>query len=356
MPALAPRLGRGASAENTAKMFKKRKKFWTAILIILAALAAVFVFLVRRPAGLASPNEIQWGVAYSKYFVEKMGLDWRETYLAILDDLKPKSLRLPIYWQDVEPQSGAYNFTDYDCMISEAQERNVKLILVLGRKMPRWPECHLPAWAVSLSEGSQQTRLLKVIPEIVNRYINLGNLYLWQVENEPFLPFGECPRWSADFLDKEIKLVRSLDRAHEIMISDSGELSFWLSAAKRADIFGTTMYRVIWNKYLGYFKYPLPPRFFWLKANLVHLFYPSKAIVVSELQGEPWAQTMPYETPLEEQFKSMDFNQFKENIAYARQVGFPQVYLWGAEWWYWLKQNGHPEYWEYVKKIIPESK
>lgn len=342
-----------AQAEMTGIMFKRIKKLWITCLVLFLILSAVFIFFIRKPAGVVEPQEIKWGVAFSKYFTEKLGLDWQDTYSAILNDLKPKYLRLPIYWQDVEPQSGVYNFSDYDWMVSEAQKRNVKLILVIGRKMPRWPECHLPAWAVSLSEGSQQTRLLKVIPEIVDHYKNLDNLYLWQVENEPFLPFGECPRWSADFLDKEIELVRSLDQTHKIIITDSGELSFWLPSAKRADVFGTTMYRVIWNKYLGYFKYPLPPRFFWLKANLVHLFYPSKAIVVSELQAEPWARNMPYETPLAEQFKSMDFNQFKENIAYARQVGFPAVYLWGAEWWYWLKTKHNDErFWEAAREII----
>lgn len=330
-------------------MKKSRKIF----IIVFVLLLALFGFLLRRPAGVVAGKDIQWGVAFSKYFSEKMGLDWRATYLAILDDLKPRALRLPIYWEDVEPQSSVYNFADYDWMAAEAQKRNVKLILVLGRKMPRWPECHLPSWAAALSLGSQETRLLKTIPAIVNHYKNLANLYLWQVENEPFLLFGECPLSGAKFLEQEISAVRLADPQHQILITDSGELGLWLSAAKRADIFGTTMYRVVWNKYLGYFKYPLPPQFFWLKANLVHLFYPQKAIIVSELQAEPWAHTMPYETALAEQFKSMDFEQFKENIDYARQVGFGQVYLWGAEWWYWLKTKHNDErFWEAAREVI----
>ena len=58
-----------------------------------------------------------------------------------------------------------------------------------------------------------------------------------------------------------------IDKDREIMITDSGELSIWLPAVKRADVFGTTMYRIVWSekisKYFGYIKYPLPPRFFW---------------------------------------------------------------------------------------------
>jgi hypothetical protein len=333
---------------------KKHKKLW----IFLGILIVIFVclaFLLRRPAGTVPGNEIQWGVAFSKYFTEKMSLDWKETYLAILDDLKPKTLRLPIYWNDIEPQSGQYEFTDYDWMVGEAQKHDVKLILVIGRKLPRWPECHVPGWAAPLNLESQKTMLLKMLPQIVNRYKNLTNLYLWQVENEPFLPFGECPLAGSEFLTKEIDLVRSFDLKHKILVTDSGEISPWLQAANYGDVFGTTMYRVVWNQFLGYFKYPLPPQFFWLKANLVHLLHPKKPIIVSELQGETWGHKMPYETAIEEQFKSINIEQFKENIAYARQVGFPEVSLWGAEWWYWLKtKNNHPEFWEEAKSLINE--
>ena len=47
----------------------------------------------------------------------------------------------------------------------------------------------------------------------------------------------------------------------------------------------------------------------------------------------------------------MPFDNFKETIEYAKKTGFSDYYLWGAEWWWSLKQNGHPEYWEYVKQL-----
>lgn len=326
------------------------KKFLFIVLIFVFSFSfLVFTFSLWPPSGIS--ESIQWGLAFSKPFTIDMGLDWQETYLAILDDLKPKSLRLPIYWQDIEPEPGNYIFDDYDWLIKEAEKRDIKLILVIGRKLPRWPECHLPDWAFYFNEKSQQKMILNLISEIVERYKSLDNLYAWQVENEPFLPYGKCPKLEVEFLDKEIELVRSLDKRHPIIITDSGELSIWLRAAKRADIFGTTMYRIVWNKYFGQIKYPLSPKFFWLKANLVHLFYPNKPIIVSELQAEPWGPKLNYQLSLEEQFKSMNLTQFYDNIEYAKAVGFPEVYLWGAEWWYWMRQKGYPEYWEYIKTI-----
>jgi len=332
---------------------RKHKKLFIIILVLLLIVIFILALALHRPAGTVDADKIQWGVAFSKYFSEKMSLDWRQTYLAILNDLKPKVIRLPIYWEDIEPQTGIYNFDDYDWLVAQAKEKNVKLILVIGRKLPRWPECHVPSWAAPLSAQSQQTKLLEMLPVVVERYKDLPNLYLWQVENEPFLPFGECTLMNGNFLDQEIQAVRSSDSVHKILVTDSGELGTWFQAAARGDIFGTTMYRVVWSQWLGYYKYPLAPQYFWLKANLIHLLNPGKPVIVSELQAETWGHLMPYETPIEEQFKSLDLNQFQENINYAKQVGFGEVYLWGAEWWYWLKtKQNHPEFWDTAKKII----
>lgn len=328
-----------------------KKLFLIPVFFIVFLLLPFNFFLLKRPYGVS--EKIEWGLVFSKFHSIEMGLDWEEAYLAIVDDLKPKSLRLPLYWQDIEQSRGVYNFADYDWMINEASKRNIKITLVVGRKIPRWPECHLPDWALSLDEEEQKKEILAFISEAVGRYKKVNSLYAWQVENEPFLSFGECPKLDAEFLDKEIETARFIDPDHPIIITDSGELSVWLRAAKRADIFGTTMYRVVWNKYLGYVEYPLPPKFFWIKANLVRLFYPDKPIIVSELQAEPWGPEHSYEMTLEEQFKSMSIERFKDNMNYARQVGFPEVYLWGAEWWYWLKtKHGDARFWNEAKSML----
>ncbi|MBI5742452.1 MAG: hypothetical protein HZA25_01260, partial [Candidatus Niyogibacteria bacterium] len=195
--------------------------------------------------------------------------------------------------------------------------------------------------------------LFALVAAIVERYKASPALTAWQAENEPFLPFGECPTVRREFLEREIALVRSLDNAHPIVVTDSGELGIWLRAAAYGDIFGTTMYRVIWSDRLGYIHYPLPPRFFWFKENLLRLFYPDKKIIVSEMQGEPWGPKMIYETPLETQYRSMSLAQFRDNINYARAVGIRDTYLWGAEWWYWLKvKHNEPAFWNEARGLM----
>ncbi len=326
------------------------------LILFLISILGFFAFLLFTPIVNDNPD-YTWGITFSKSFSQDMGLDFKEVYLAMLEELNPEVVRIPLYWHDVEPEEGVYIFDDYDWMIKEAEKRDVKLVLAIGQKLPRWPECQIPLWIDPLSKERKKDEILHLVDKIVRRYKDFDNIYAWQIENEPFLHFGECDRFNKDFLDEEIKIVRSADPSRPVMLTDSGELGTWFSAAKRADIFGTSVYRIVWNKYFGFFEYPLPPNFFWFKANLLHLFYPDKPIIISELQLEPWGPKMIYETPLSEQEISMNINQFHSNIEYAKKTGFKEIYLWGVEWWYWMKEkHNRPEFWEAAKDIINEKR
>ena len=324
---------------------KKRYIF----LIVICLLILVGLILSRSTA---DPNrQITWGITFEETFAKKLGLDWQVAYLAMLDDLGVKKIRLVAHWLEVEPKEGQFDFTELDWQVAQAQERDVKIILAVGYRLPRWPECHQPEWVID-----QRPALLGYMEKVVNRYKDNAAVFAWEVENEPFLSFGECPKLDVKLLDEEIALVRQLD-SRPIILTDSGELSLWVRAAKRADIFGTTMYRWVWNQQLGSYKYPIPPGFFRLKERLVRLFVGwQKPFVVIELQGEPWTHKQIYEIPIEEQLKLMPLTEFISTIDYAKQTGFSEYYWWGAEWWYYLKQNGHPEYWDKVKELISANK
>lgn len=337
-------------------MFLKEDVGWKNILkksasIILILLGLIILSLSQKP--LTAGGVKNWGVSFSKPFAKQMGLDWKETYISILDDLKINRLRLIAYWPEIEKEQEIFDFEDLDWQIYEAQKRDAKIILAIGQKLPRWPECHIPDW-VQNTNAPPEKILLNYISTVIRRYKNNPAIWAWQIENEPFLTFGECPPLNIELLNKEIALAKSLD-SRPVIITDSGELSLWTKAIKKSDIFGTTMYRVIWNKNMpfgGYFKYPLPPEFFHLKTNVADIFTDIKNIIVIELQAEPWGPKLLYESSFEEEQKSMNFEQFKENIEYAKQVGFTEDYLWGAEWWFKMKKENHPEYWNEIKNLL----
>ena len=330
-------------------MKKVLKKILFGFLILLLAFAGYLFIGSKEPA-----KEITWGVNFSQKHAKYLGLDWQETYLALLNDLKIKNLKVATYWDLIETKEGEYNFEDLDWQVAKARQNEAKILLVIGMKTPRWPECHLPDWAKNLNKQEQQEKILKLLENIVLRYRDSETIGAWQVENEPFFPFGECLWADKDFLKKEVNLVKSLDSQHRpVVISDSGEGPFWISAASIGDIVGITMYKKVWVQQIGfYLTYPFPPVFYHRKAEIVRKIF-GKEVICVELQAEPWGPKLLYDTPLEEQQKTMNLEQFKYNIEFAKNTGLKEFYLWGAEWWYWMKEKQQkPEIWDEAKKLF----
>lgn len=321
------------------------------LIIFIVFLLVIAFFFVGSPK---KAENIQWGVNFSQKQAELLGLNWKENYLALIEDLGAKDIKLASYWDLIEKKEGEYDFQDLDWQIKTAKEKEVKLLLVIGMKTPRWPECHIPEWAKSKNKEEQQERILNLIEKIILRYKDSTSIKMWQVENEPFFPFGECPRVDKDFLKEEINLVKSLDeKGRPIVISDSGEGSLWIQAARFGDVVGTTMYEKVWVRQFGvYINYPFPPIFYWRKAQMVKTLF-NKEVICIEFQAEPWGKKLLSESPVEEQQKTMNLDLLRKNIEFAKQTGLKKFYLWGGEWWYWLKEKqGNSEIWEEVKKLF----
>lgn len=298
-----------------------------------------------------------WGVNFSQKHAEHLGLDWRSAYLALLDDLGIKRIKLITHWDQLEPEREYFYFDDVDWQIQEAKTRGTKLLLVIGMKTPRWPECHIPEWAKNLSKKEQQERILNLLKNVVLRYKESEAIWAWQVENEPFFPFGDCPWADRGFVAKEVSLVKSLDnQKRPVVITDSGEGSLWFTAAYLGDIVGITTYKKVWVWQIGFYVYyPIPEIYYYRKAKLIEKIFGDRVIDV-ELQAEPWGPKLLYDLPVEEQEKTMNHEQFKRIINFAKGMGFDEFYLWGSEWWYWLKEKQNsPVIWNEARKLFETS-
>lgn len=325
------------------------KKYWKVFLYSLIGVLTVFVFTVFLLAQKAEPEQITYGMSFNTLYARELGLDWRQTYDAILDDLGVRHLRLAAHWPMVEPERNIYNFEELDYQIKKAREVGATVILAVGRRLPRWPECHVPQWAAELSQTERNSAQLKYMEQVVERYKNNPAVVLWQVENEPFLEafaFEHCGELDVEFLDKEIALVRKIDPSREILVTDSGNLGTWTGAYSRGDWFGTSVYVHFWNPELGQFRTVLPPWAYRVKDNLMSVRYGEKPSVLIELSAEPWLLEPIVDVPLEVQFSRMNLEKFEDILEYAEATRFDTQYLWGAEWWYWLKLQDRPEMWE----------
>ncbi len=330
--------------------------FWVLSLIFILALMIIsgeVIFDKFYPY----PSQIKYGVSFSPGYAKYLGLDWQKTYIQILDELKVKNLRIPTYWDVLQVKQTQLDFTQTDYLINEAGKRGAQVVLVVGARQPRWPECHIPAWAKSLGLAERHQKILDFIQKTIDRYKDNSAIWAWQVENEPFaFWFGEnCDPPDEKFLQEEIRLVKALDSNRPVIVTDSGEWGSWVSAMKDADILGVSLYKKSYNPiFNGYITYPFPAWMYPLKSNLVrYLFVPSnRETIISELQTEPWFQKAVLATPLDQQATLFSISDFKGNIEYAKKTRFDQMYLWGVEWWYFMASQGYPEYLEYAKTLF----
>jgi len=338
-------------------LFKKNKKFFSWLLLLVLILAGLWYFfkvdrhfLTYRP-DLATDQV--WGITYSKLYAQELGLDWRQAYLAMLDDLQIKNIRLPVYWSDIEPIEGKMDYANYDWMISEGQKRGVKFIVVVGRRQPRWPECHTPQWATTLSEQTIRDRELSMITATVKHFQTSTAITSWQAENEHFVDwFGICPKGDKEYLKNVVARIRQIDPQRDILLTDSGEFSTWKQVSDLSPTIGTTMYRVAWNQYLGYTYTPWPAWLYRFKAHWRQIA-PEK-MIIAELQAEPWPAEgrQVRDLTVTEINQSFPLKQLLTNAELARRTGFAATYFWGAEWWYVRLLQGDATYWETVKTII----
>ncbi|MFC1598078.1 cellulase family glycosylhydrolase [Patescibacteria group bacterium] len=326
---------------------------WIPIVVIVVGGAIVFWSIYGK--GSYPEPQPEFGVTFSTKYCTELGLDWKEVYIQTLDDLGVRLLRIPVYWDEIEKEQGVYQLADVRWMLDEAAKRDAEVILAIGRRVPRWPECHPPLWTKPLSEEDIQEAELLMLESVVYEFIGHPVVKSWQVQNEPlFSVFGECPQPDEAFITSTINLVRELDPDRPIMVTDSGELSTWVRTAGLADVLGISMYRVTWNSFWGYFYYPLPPSHYSKKAEIIAPLVDD--VVVTELQVEPWVPSTILTTQLDEQYRSMNVKRFENNIDYVRRTGFSEVYLWGVEWWYWLHQmQNDTTMWNAGRKLFQEE-
>lgn len=329
--------------------FLKKLILWTFGII------AVLSFCLLLLAHKERPDAITYGMSFNTLYARQLGLDWQEVYDAFLNDLGVRHLRLAAHWPMVEPARDEYNFEELDYQLDRAEEAGAEVIFAVGRRLPRWPECHVPEWAEALSWEEQKSEIRELVREVVIRYRDQSVITHWQVENEPFLGvFAQehCGELDEEFLHEEIALVHELDPQRPVLVTDSGNLGTWIGAYRAGDAFGTSVYVHFWNPELGQFKTVLPPWAYRVKENLMQLFFGEKPTYLIELSAEPWLVEPITQVDIETQYSRMDLRKFNEILEYAEATRFKYQYLWGAEWWYWLRERGHSEMWERGKELF----
>ncbi len=316
------------------------------LLVLLILIGCSLWYLARKE----EPERITYGMSFNTPYARELGLEPMEVLKALTDDLGVRHFRIAAHWNLIEPRNGVYDFAWMDEELAHIEKVGGTAIFGVGRRLPRWPECHTPSWARELSWEEQKESIRTYITTVVNRYKNSSAITYWQVENEPYLTVFASEHCGGEldeaFLKEEIALVKELDPSRPVLVTDSGNLGTWNGAYTHGDAFGTSVYVYFWNPELGQFRTVLPPWFYRVKEKLMRILHGDKETFLIELSLEPWLVDPVSKVPIEVQKTRMSLEKFDEIITYARHTRFETQYLWGGEWWYWLKKQGDDSFWE----------
>lgn len=338
-----------------------RRGWWQKTLIVLVTVTALFaggsygIALWYQHSQKGKP--INLGVSFIPDYASYLGVNPQKTMDALID-IGVRNFRLTSYWNDIEPTKGRYDFSQLDWEFAKAEAAGAKIILTVGLRQPRWPECHEPKWVdISHPVGQWQSELESYMQAVVSRYRSNPALASYQLENEYFLKgFGTCTDMSRERLVSEYNLVKRLDLHHPIIIGRSNNGLGTPIGQPTPDEFSISIYQRVWDATVTrrYIQYPFPS---WWYATLagVQKLTTGKNMMIAELQAEPWpphGKNIP-DVSLSEQNKSFNADRLRSTVKFAEQTGMKDINLWGAEYWYYRMQVLHdPSVWDTARGIF----
>lgn len=300
------------------------------------------------------------GTTFIASYAETLGLDAKDTLNKLVDEIGIRHFRLVSYWNEIESQKDSYDFTELDWQFSKIESVGGSVSLSLGLRQPRWPECHMPEWAKNTPDNRWQPQLNKFIGKVVERYKDSPALRSYQLENEFFNHFGECDNFDRQRLIHEFDLVKRLDPDHPVIISRSNNYAGFAIGKPIPDEFGISVYRRVWDSNVSkrYMQYPFSSWHYAFLAG-VQKIITGKDAMLHELQTEAWPPNGQdiHNISLEEQNKSFNAERFKATVQFGRDTGLREIYLWGAEYWYYrLVHENDSSVWNAAKEVFKQDR
>ena len=340
----------------TRKLAKRLKLSWQTsrwhragylLLGVVLVILAIMYGVSRWYSWETRNQPLTYGVSFIPAYASSLGVDPQQTMDALLG-IGVKQFRLVSYWDEIETAPGQYDFHDLDWQFQKAEAAHAHIILTVGLRQPRWPECHPPSFIdTSQPLDKWQPQLENFMTATINRYKNSPALYKYQLENEYFLHgFGDCKDFSRSRLVDEYNLVKRLDPQHPIIVGRSNNAQGFPAGQPTPDLFSISVYKRVWDAAVThrYLEYPFPAWFYGYIAG-VQKIYLGKDMSIAELQAEAWppnGQTIT-ETSLAEQNKSLDAVRLKKRFDFGKATGMKSIDLWGAEYWYYRKEVLHDD-------------
>jgi len=174
------------------------------------------------------------GFSYSPLISEYAGRDPVEDLGRLLDATDPDLVRLPVYWEAVQPAPDVLDFGSVDELLdvinahNEASSIKTRVVLTIGARNFLYPELHEPVWAGArqqpdLDVAQSGSAYRAYFDASITRYRSSPLLYAWQVENEPLDYVGNVSTGADQItpaqLAWEVNQVHRLDPQHQAVVT-----------------------------------------------------------------------------------------------------------------------------------------
>jgi len=322
-----------------------------------------FGWALTQSARAESPPLI--GFSFSPISAEYYGDQPRAALATLLSILAPDIVRLPVFWERVEPARGRFDFGELDGLLATVRQHNrlmpqrpTRVVLIVGARNIGYPEVHVPDW-MPLSSSKPLAGVLAdpayttYFSHTIARYARATLLAAWQVENEalddvksPLVASTEIP---VEDIQEDIATVHRLDTDTPVIVTtyNNSTLSLDLeqisapnarkfdqsgatpvghpqSTMQLTDVLGMDAYVATGSTSLtdaGVVK-----RVGWKVAALKYWADEARAagkpMWITEMQGEAWAGQTNFK-PADMVLSAREY----------RRVGAAAILLWGVEGW-----------------------
>jgi hypothetical protein len=303
------------------------------------------------------------GFSYSPLIAWQANRDPHEDLRRLLDATSADLVRLPIYWELVQPMPDApLDFTSVDSLIDVVKTynaetgRHAQVVLTIGARNFLYPELHQPAWVGDRAQpviGAAQAGLAyrKYFETSISRYRSSPLLYAWQVENEGFdtviNDYTGDDAISDEQMKWEVDTVHGLDPLHQVVVTTYNALNptfdllnhfapplAWLTgvgsghpneALASGDAFGLDLYidgpYIPWRDFTS-----VELRTHWKQQTLAlwsdAAHSEGKQFWIAEAQAQPWSDEVSF-TPQDLVNSAIDYREQRVDV----------VLLWGVETW-----------------------
>jgi Beta-galactosidase len=327
------------------------------------------------------------GISFRPLQAEALGLR-PDAALAAMLSYPFQLIRLPAYWDRLEPGHGRFEPGDLDRALAAAEQAGKDVILGVGAvKNFGYPEYFVPQHRLGrplrehalVTPGEHQDLLdaaIAFVTRVVSRYKGRNAITAWQVEHEAADPLGMEHSWrlSEAFVRAEVAAVRAADPARPVLMNaflptsapvallqgwrtrDQGDS---LAMAQRlADIVGLDVYPRHALAGAGpltvYLEGTIPAR---LRAQVRAA---RRRVLIAEGQAEPWeAVTNPPSPAGRAMYSCRPEDVITTYSRCVREIGAEcdlEGYLfWGAEYWLARDRQGDPSYLRAFARVLEES-